>query len=125
MVQRRRSCWKRSRNKVCSARGSCRAVPSDDLCFSKGGKVEDDQSNSKCEFKGLTHRDRALTIGLHVILLFLMWTMDCLPLFAFTPAVMPRITAVLPESYAASLNNTLQGGEHDVIQYMGTSSNIP
>lgn len=34
-------------------------------------------------------------------------------------AVLPRITAKLPESFANSLNNTLQAGDHKVIEYIG------
>lgn len=35
--------------------------------------------------------------------------------------VLPRATAVLPESFAQQLNSTLKAGDHDIIEYIGTS----
>ncbi|KAI5452964.1 hypothetical protein NCC49_006498 [Naganishia albida] len=37
---------------------------------------------------------------------------------------LPRITAKLPESFASSLNNTLQAGDHKVIEYIEPNGEI-
>ncbi|KAJ9098280.1 hypothetical protein QFC21_004609 [Naganishia friedmannii] len=41
-----------------------------------------------------------------------------------TGAVMPRATAVLPESFAQQLNSTLQGGDHDIIEYIEPNGQV-
>ena len=55
---------------------------------------------------------------------FLQTTLFPSPVVLFQRIVMPRATAVLPESFAQQLNSTLQAGDHEIIEYIGTSTRV-